>query len=189
MTGDGGADASVDEASVDAAVELVAVAVVVKTRGLRGEVVAEMLTDFPERFEGLASLIAVSPDGTRRVLALEDHWLQGKRIVFKFAGFDSPEAAAALVRHELAVRESETVELEPDEFFDWQLKGCHAETTDGIPFGVVEEILHTGSAPVLVIRDEGRREHLVPLVESICVEIDIEAKRIRVDAPEGLLEL
>jgi ribosomal 30S subunit maturation factor RimM len=55
--------------------------------------------------------------------------------------------------------------------------------------GTVREVLHTGGeAPVLVIRDERGRENLVPLAESICVEIDVEAKLIRVDAPEGLLE-
>lgn len=172
--------------------ELVAVAFVVKVRGLRGEVVAEMLTDFPERFDGLERLIAVSPEGARRVLTIEEHWLQGKRIVFKFEGFDTPEEAAALTRHELAVPEREAVELEADEFFDWQLAGCRVETIDGNYLGEVAEVLHTGSAPVLVIRDgadAAQREHLVPLVASICVEIDIEAKLIRVDAPEGLLEL
>ncbi|HEX8476468.1 MAG TPA: ribosome maturation factor RimM [Pyrinomonadaceae bacterium] len=174
--------------SLDATEELVAVARILKTRGVHGEVVAEMLTDFPERFDGLASLVAVSPEGARRVLTIEEHWFHGKRIVFKFAGFDSPEAAEAITRHELAVPETEAVELEPGEFYDWQLTGCRVETTDGARLGEVEEILHTGSAPVLIIRDEARREHLVPLVESICVGIDIEAKLIRVDAPEGLLE-
>jgi ribosomal 30S subunit maturation factor RimM len=50
-------------------------------------------------------------------------------------------------------------------------------------------VLHTGGeAPVLVIRDEAERENLVPLAESICVEINVDAKLIRVDAPEGLIE-
>ena len=64
------------------------------------------------------------------------------------------------------------------------------ETIGGVQLGTVREVLHTGSAPVLIIRgnDEGRGEHLVPLVESICVEIDTDNKLIRVDAPEGLLE-
>lgn len=168
--------------------ELVAVAFIVKTRGIRGEVVADLLTDFPERFEGLETLIAVSPEGRRFILRLEDFWFQGKRIVLKLAGYDTPETAVALVRHELAVRESEAVELEEDEFYEWQLVGCRAETIDGRALGEVKEVLQMGSAPVLVIRDERRREHLVPLVESICVEIDIERKLIRVDAPEGLLE-
>ena len=56
--------------------------------------------------------------------------------------------------------------------------------------GRARRMLHTGGeAPVLIIHDEAGRENLVPLAESICVEIDIAAKLIRVDAPEGLLEM
>ncbi len=110
---------------------LVAVAQVVRVRGLRGEVVADLLTDFPERFEGSERLIAVLPDGRSQSLALEDHWLQGKRIVLKFAGYDSMEAAGALVGYELTVLESERVELAEDEYYDWELAGCRVESIDG----------------------------------------------------------
>jgi ribosomal 30S subunit maturation factor RimM len=70
------------------------------------------------------------------------------------------------------------------------LEGCRVETVEGVSLGTVREVLHTGGeAPVLVIRDETGRENLVPLAESICVGIDVDAKLIRVDAPEGLLEI
>ena len=170
-------------------VELVAVAKVVKTRGLRGEVVAELLTDFPERFEGLDEVLAVRPAGGRERLALEEHWFQGERVVLKFEKYDSPESAAALVGCELAVPEEEAVELEEGEFYEWQLVGCRAETVEGRELGTVSQLLRTGGeAPVLVIDAGGGREHLVPFAESICVEIDPERRLIRVDAPEGLLD-
>ena len=162
-----------------------------RVRGIRGEVVAELLTDFPERFEWLEELIAVVPaTGERRRLALESHWFQGGRVVLKFEGFDTPEAARELVGFELAVPESEAVELEEGEFYDWQLEGCRAETVGGLRLGTVRAVMRTGGeVPVLVIRDEeAGREHLVPFAESICVEVDTDAKLIRVDAPEGLLE-
>ena len=171
-------------------VELVVVARVAKPRGVRGEVAADLLTDFPERFGGLEELIAVLPGGERRRLKLEGHWFHGGRVILKFAGFDSPEASAALAGCELAVPESEAVELEEGEFYDWQLEGCRVETVEGREVGAVREVLHTGGeAPVLVIHDAAGRENLVPLAESICVEIDVAAKLIRVDAPEGLLEM
>jgi 16S rRNA processing protein RimM len=170
-------------------VELVAVARVAKPRGVKGEVACDLLTDFPERFDWLEEVVAVFPTGERRRLKLGGHWFHGDRVVVKLEGFDSPEAAAALAGCELAVPESEAVELEEGEFYDWQLEGCRVETVEGREVGTVREVLHTGGeAPVLVIRDERGRENLVPLAESICVEIDVEAKLIRVDAPEGLLE-
>ena len=169
-------------------VELVAVAKAVRVRGLKGEVVCELLTDFPERFEWVEGLIGVAPSGERKWLALERHWLQKGRVVLKFEGYDTPEAAQGLVGWELTVPESEAVELEEGEYYDWQLVGCRVETVDNRSVGTVREVLHAGAAPVLVIRDERDRENLVPLAESICVEVDTEARLIRVDAPEGLLE-
>jgi len=168
--------------------ELVAVARVAKPRGVKGEVACDLLTDFPERFEWLEELIAVFPGGRRGRLSLEGQWLHGGRVILKFEGYDSPEASAALAGCELAVPESEAVELGEDEFFDWQLEGCRVVTVEGREVGEVSEVIHTGAAPVLVIRGEGGRESLVPLAESICVEVDVAAKLIRVDAPEGLLE-
>ncbi len=169
--------------------DLVAVARVVKTRGVRGEVAAELLTDFPERFAGLEELIAVTPGGERRTLAVEGSWLHGGRVVLKFEGYDTPEDARELVGYELTVPESEAVALEEGEVFDWQLAGCRVETIGGDALGTVAEVLHYGAAPVLVVRGDAGREHLIPLAESICVEIDVAGKLIRVDPPEGLLEL
>ena len=185
-THDGGADEAVDWRTA----ELVAVARVVKTRGVRGEVAADLLTDFPERFDWLEELVAVGPAGERELLSIEDHWLHGRRVVLKFEGYDAPETARALVGRELAVPESEAVELEEGEFYDWQLSGCRVETTGGAPLGTVRELLRAGGdAPLLVVRDEGGRERLIPFAESICVEVDTDARLIRVDPPEGLLEL
>jgi 16S rRNA processing protein RimM len=169
--------------------ELVAVARAVKTRGLRGEVVAELLTDFPERFENLERLIGVAPDGERKSLMLEEHWLQGARIVLKFAGYDSIEAASALVGYEFAVTEAERVELSEDEYYEWELTGCRVETVAGENVGTVREVMRTGGVEMLLVGREGaERDHLIPLAEAICVEIDVEHKLIRIDAPEGLLE-
>ncbi|MBA3804868.1 MAG: 16S rRNA processing protein RimM [Acidobacteria bacterium] len=170
--------------------ELVAVARAVRTRGLRGEVVADLLTDFPERFENLERLIAVAPDGKRQVLLIEEHWFQSKRIVLKFAGYDSIESASALVGSEFAVPEAERVELPEDVFYDWELEGCRVETVLGENVGRVREVMRTGGGvEVLVVENEqAQREHLIPLAETICVEINVEDKLIRIDAPEGLLE-
>lgn len=167
--------------------ELIAVARAVKTRGLRGEIVADLLTDFPERFARLERLIAVWPNGSRQSLGIEESWFQGKRLVLKFAGYDSVEAAKTLIRCELAVPESERVELAADQFYTWQLIGCRVETIKGEDLGIVRDVTATGGAEILVI-DGHNRELLVPMAEEICVEIDIERKLIRVDPPEGLLE-
>src|SRR5438132_8574687 len=83
--------------------DLIVVAHIVKVRGLRGEVVADLLTDFPERFEKLTSLVGVAEDGTRRSLQIEEQWFHGDRLILRFAGFDRIEAAKELVGYDLAV--------------------------------------------------------------------------------------
>lgn len=169
--------------------ELVAVARTLKARGLKGEIVAELLTDFPERFDAVTELTAIAPDGKKFALQLERHWLQGPRIVFKFAGFDTPETARQLVGHELAVPEEECVELLEDEFYDWELAECQVETISGELLGRVREVLRNGPNEVLAVTDETtKREYLLPFVAAICVEVDIDNKLIRVDPPDGLLD-
>ena len=167
--------------------ELVAIARIAKPRGLKGEVVADLLTDFPERFEGLEIVVGVLANGGRRDLKIENSWFQNERIVLKFEGVDSVEAAEELRNAEICVSEADAVELEPDEFYDWQLAGCEVVTTDGDTIGIVRELMRTGGTENLVV-DSVERELLIPFAETICIEVDIENKRIVVDPPEGLLE-
>ena len=173
----------------DVADDLIVVARVARTRGLRGEVVADLLTDFPGRFDGLDDVIAIAPDGSRRSLQIEEHWFQGARIIFKFAGYDSIDAAKELAGYEVAVAASERVELAKDQFYEWELAGCRVEDIEGKQIGSVREVMRTGGVEILVVTDEAGREFLIPMARDICVEIDIEKKVIRVDPPEGLLEL
>ena len=167
--------------------ELVAIAKIVRTRGLRGEVVAELLTDFPERFEGLKKVTAVLADGERRELTIEGFFFQKDRIVLKFVGFDSIESGEALRNTEICIDEADAVELENDEYFDWELEGCEVETIAGERLGIVREVMRTGGTEVLLI-DGIEKELMVPFAETICIEVDVEGKRIVVDPPEGLLE-
>lgn len=166
---------------------LVVIAHTVKTRGLKGELVAELMTDFPQRFNGLEDVIAKMPDGTLRKLKIESFFFQKGRIVLKFAGVDSVETGAELKNADICVTAAESVRLESDEFFDWQLVGCMVETIRGEPVGLVREVMRTGGTEILVV-DGTDKEYLIPFARAICVEVDIENEMIRVDPPEGLLE-
>lgn len=168
--------------------DLIVIARAVRTHGLRGEIVAELLTDFPQRFEDVDDLIMVSPSGERNRVRLEDFWFQKHRVVLKLAGYDDVERAKTLVGHDFAVPESDRVLLEHDEFYDWELEGCTVKVGEK-SIGEVRSVIRTGGAEILVINDEAGKELLIPLAESIVVKIDPEAKVIMVDPPEGLLEL
>jgi len=166
--------------------DLVAVARIVRPRGIKGELVAELLTDFPDRFDGLETVSGVMPSGETLSLKIEDHWFQNGRVVLKFAGYDTIEAGETLRNTEICVPESDAVELDDDEYFDWQLEGCRVETIGGETIGEVSEVMRPGGTELLVVK--GDKDHLIPFANAICVEVDIENKLIRIDPPEGLLE-
>src|SRR4051812_25088731 len=169
--------------------DLIVVAHIVKVRGLRGEVVADLLTDFPDRFEQLSALVAVTADGSHRSLQIEEQWVHGDRLVLKFAGFDRIEEAKELIGCYLAVPADERVEIPDDSFYDWELIGCRVETVSGQAVGEVREIMRPGGVELLSVVDADNRDRLVPMAADIVVEIDKDQKLIRIDPPEGLLEL
>lgn len=169
--------------------DLVVIARAVRTHGLKGEIVAELLTDFPERFEDLDELILVSPAGERKLGQLEAHWFQKDRVVLKLAGYDDVDRAKELVGYDFAVPEADRVPLEEDEFYDWELEGCTVRAGDG-NIGEVRSVMRTGgAAPVLVVADDSGTERLVPLAAEIVVSIDKATRVILIDPPEGLLDL
>ena len=103
--------------------ELIVVARAVRTRGLKGEIVAELLTDFPARFEQVSTIFAISSAETKP-LELENHWFQNDRIVLKFAGYDDSESAKSLVGFDFALPEAERMKLSENQYYDWELEGC-----------------------------------------------------------------
>ena len=168
--------------------ELIVIARAVKPRGLKGEIVAELFTDFPERFEDVEELVLVSPRGERTTKRLEDYWFQKDRVVLKIAGYDDVDAAKELVGFEFAVPESERVQLPADHYYDWELEGCTVKAgSENI--GLVSSVMRTGGTEILVVNDERGKERLIPLADSIVVKVDAANKTIVVDPPEGLLDL
>jgi 16S rRNA processing protein RimM len=168
--------------------DLVVIARAVRTHGLKGEIVAELLTDFPERFEDLDELILVSPAGQRSQIQLDGHWFQKDRVVLKLADYDDVDKAKQLVGYEFAVPESERVPLGEDEFYDWELEGCTVKVGEK-RIGEVRSVMRTGGAALLVVADDSGKEQLAPLAAEIVVSIDKTARLILIDPPEGLLDL
>lgn len=168
--------------------ELISIARIARPQGIRGEAIADILTDFPERFEKLRSVWAISPAGQVELVNIEKAWLHKGRVVLKIAGFDNMNQAEALRGFRIAITESELAPLPPDTYYDFDLTGCEVSTVSGEVIGSVEAVEKHGAAPLLKVRGENR-EHLIPLVLSICVEVDVAHKRIVIAPPEGLLEL
>ncbi len=165
----------------------------VKPQGRRGEVAAEILTDFPERFAERRRLYGLAPDGSRRPLELEGAWPHKDRIVLKFGGIDSIDGAETLRGWEIQIEREQRVPLEPGSAYVDELIGCSVVV--GGPAGAEREIgpvaevqFGAGEAPLLIVR-QGGREYMIPLAEEYLTELDLDGRRIRMRLPEGMLEL
>ncbi|MBL8183675.1 MAG: 16S rRNA processing protein RimM [Blastocatellia bacterium] len=167
--------------------ELVAIARVARPHGLRGEVVADILTDFPDRFAGLENVIGLLDTGEHCELRIEGVRFQKDRMLIKFSGINQIESAEVLRNAEICIPETDAIGLEEGEFYDWELKDCLVKTLDGIVVGSVKELMRTGGTEILVVQGNSK-DYLVPFAESICIDVDKVNKVIRIDPPEGLLD-
>ncbi len=161
-----------------------AVARVLSPHGVRGEVRCQLLTDFPERFARTRELFI---DLGNRRLSVERSRLQRGNVILKLVGFESRSDAGTLAGKELLVPESEAVRLPSDTYFWHQIVGLKVETLAGESLGRVAEILRTGANDVYVVRGEQQREVLIPAVDDVVREIDLERGVVVIDPIEGLL--
>ncbi|HQR35179.1 MAG TPA: ribosome maturation factor RimM [Blastocatellia bacterium] len=168
--------------------ELISVARIARPQGHRGEVIADLLTDFPERFSKLGSALIKKPNGELVRLQLEVSRMHKGRIVLKFAGYDDMNAAEGLRDARVMITTDQLVKLPADNYYEFDLVDCEVTTTNGQSVGKVTGVQKFGAAPLLVVLSE-EREHLIPMVSSICLEIDTAQKRIVIDPPDGLLDL
>ena len=158
----------------------VTVAVLSKVRGSKGELAAVSYTSRPERLQELKRVYLFG-DGSEH--AVEEVWFHNGVPVFKFAGVDSISQAEPLRGAEVRIPGTERFQPGPDEYFLSDLVGCEVVNAGtGAPIGEVTGCLEPGGKVLLEVGED----LLVPLVKEICVSIDLAARRISVDLPEGL---
>jgi 16S rRNA processing protein RimM len=153
-----------------------------KPHGLGGEVYVMRISDDPRRFEAGSELLR--PDGSSlTVEAAREH---GTRLLVKFAGVDDRSGAEAL-RGPVYIPADQARTLEKDEFWGHELAGCAVVLPGGEAVGVVRDVV-PGRAQDLLAIETDRGARLVPAVKEIVVGVDIPARRVTIDPPEGLLD-
>ncbi len=169
--------------------EWIAVAVLGRPRGNRGELTATSLSSKPERFARLRGvrLLGPVPSNEDASYEVEEVWEHSGELVFKFKGIDSISDAEKLRGAEVQVPRSERVELDPGEYFHSDLIGCEVhDRASGRTLGKVTNFEEFGGPPLLEI-DGGRMS--IPFVKAICVDIRPDEKLIHVEIPEGLEDI
>jgi 16S rRNA processing protein RimM len=169
--------------------DYISLARVLKTQGRHGEVAVEVHSDIPDRLvEGLR-LFALDASGGRRQLQVEEAWPHKGHLVLKFAGIDTISDAETLLRCELQVPRAERAELEPGWTYISDLKGCRVLDGDR-EIGTLQDVeFGAGEAPLLIVHGAAKLPYEIPFAEAYLVSVDLNAKRIRMKLPEGMLEV
>lgn len=165
------------------------IAEILRPRGNRGEVLAKSQSDVPGRLENLKGAIARLTDGSDVPVEIAEAWVHKGEWVLKFAGVDSIDAAERFRRADLWVSLPDRGTLPEGEFFQADLVGCAvSDGATGKYLGTVAGWQHYGGTPLMEVRVD-EREVLIPFVGSICRHVDLAARTITVELPEGLLDL
>jgi 16S rRNA processing protein RimM len=175
----------------------VLVARLVRPHGRRGELVAEILTDFPERFHERARLFLIPSErvGSRpREIHLENFWFLRSRVVMKFQGVDSINDAEALRGFEVAIPAAERAPLQAGSVYVSDLIGCRLiDLNGGGEAGQVIAVDRDSSSTELLVvcreTGKGAEELLIPFVAEYVVRIDAPGRVLEMRLPEGLLEI
>jgi 16S rRNA processing protein RimM len=169
--------------------ETVAVGRVLRPHGVRGEVVVEVLSDVPGRFDAGSSLLAArdgkpAGDLPRLIVAASRPHKSGALVVFE--GIGDRDRAEELRGVWLEVPRAAVPAAEPGTYYQYELLGCRC-FAGGEELGRVEELAEDGGGLLLIVAD-GERRIPVPFVRAFLKSVDVAGGRIELDLPEGLLE-
>lgn len=169
--------------------ERIALGVIRKAHGVRGEASVEIWTDSADRFSELPGVMLVSPDDeTTREARIESSRAHGDRALVKFAGIDTPEDLRGLQNWTIEIPAGEARSLDEDEFFLHDLVGLTLVDAGGAVRGTVIEANESGGGVLLTVQGP-KGTYDVPFASEICTEIDLTNGRIIVALPEGLDDL
>lgn len=178
-----------------------------RPQGRKGEVFAEILTDFPEKFAERRRLWLVAerdakmrPRGKEitagmavpREMELLNHWLHKGGIVLHFTGVDSISTAEELAGLGVAIPRAERAKLAEDEAYIGDLMGCvlvDVTSSEPVEVGMIEDVDRTAGPVAMLIVKAAKGEILVPFAKSYLRRIDVEHKRVEMELPKGLLNL
>ena len=168
--------------------DLLLVGRVARAHGNKGQVIVNPETDFVgERFAA-GNLLIVEQAGQRterRIATVRFH--QGRPVV-ALEGVETMNDAEALAGAELKMPVSALPPLPAQTFYRHDLVGCEVRTKDGQTIGKVTDVEGTLERSLLVVAVKGG-EAMIPMVDGIVISLDVAARQIVVDPPEGLIEL
>ena len=179
------APAASEDSHRDDLPDRVAVGRVLRPHGLRGDVVVEVLSDVPGRFDPGSRLLAVRGERPERTLTVVESLPHKSGARIRFEGIADHDGAEALRGLTLEVERAEVPAAEPGTYYYYELLGCRCRDGER-ELGTVVDVVEDGGGLLLIVAD-GERRVPVPFVARFLQEVDVARGRIVVDLPPGLL--
>ncbi|HSL28914.1 MAG TPA: ribosome maturation factor RimM [Anaerolineales bacterium] len=154
-----------------------------RAHGVRGEMIMDLHTDFPERFQSGRKLLVGE---NRTPMTLSNARPHAKGLLVKFEGVETPEAAGQFRNRWVYVESTDVPDLPEGKLYQHELFGFRVVDENGNFLGELVEILETGANNVYVVRNEEEKEILLPAIPSVILELDEEQRVMRVHLLEGL---
>ncbi len=152
--------------------------------GVHGEMLMEVLTDFPERLKPDVILYLGPEVGQLKLLKCRPH---REGLLMTFQGYSTPEEVGQFRNQILYVRADDRPPLADGEFYQHQLISLNVITDTAVAIGIVTEILETGASDVLVVRPESGPDVLIPMAKPFIRNIDLTNRVITVHVIPGML--
>ena len=168
--------------------EPILVGSIARAHGLKGEVVVDVWSEAPERFQPGRSVTARFPAGETKRMVVATARPFGERMLIQFEGVASRTDAEALRGADLTIAREEAAPLPEGRHYRFELVGLRVRTREGSFLGTVADVFATGSNDVIVVRSPGMREILLPSLEHVILSIDLERGEMVVEVPPGLVE-
>jgi 16S rRNA processing protein RimM len=154
-----------------------------RPHGVRGEIVMDLHTDFPERLKRGRKLLVSEQHLSMTIQSVRDHQ---NGVLIKFNGVDTPEEAGKYRNKWVYVEASDVPPLPEGKLYQHELFGFQVVDENGNPLGELVEILETGANDVYVVKDQSGREILLPAIPSVILDLDAGRRVMRVHLLEGL---
>ncbi len=165
----------------------IAIGYITRSKGIRGDVKVELLSETPQRFSGLDTLVLQKAGSKDRTVKIE-YWreeMPGLRM--KFLDINTPEdAKAILVKGYLTVPRNQIPELPANTYYIFELVGCKVEDTQGNFQGEIIDVLELPSTDAYVVQN-GEYEFMIPALHQFIVQINIPQRRLVVQRIDELL--
>jgi 16S rRNA processing protein RimM len=168
--------------------DMVLVGRIARAHGNRGQVIVNPATDFPEERFRAGSVLHIRRAAAAETVTVESVRFHGGRPIVGLAGIDTMDEAEAMAGIELRVSADALQPLPEGSYYHHDLIGCSVETPRGETVGCVRAVDGDAAGSRLVV-DSTNGDVLIPMVDGICVEVDVAGRRIVVAPPDGLLEL